>query len=142
MKRYIMALAVLGLAACGGSDSTAPDPGQAAVGSYTLSQVNGTNVPMVYYQNTAGHVDITSGTISLRADHSFTETVNITTVYTSGGSQPTTAVTNGTFSVTGTQVTFTVPAQGTDPAFSYTGAVAAGVVSYTYEGDSFKYQKQ
>ena len=142
MKNLVAAFAfVLALAGCGGGDSTGPSPFDAAVGSYQLTQVNGSTVPMVYYQSTAGTIEVLSGSMSLRSDHSYTQTLTLKATYSDGTSETVPTVENGSFNVTGSQITFTIPASGTDPAFSYTGAVDNGVVTYTYEGDSFRYEK-
>lgn len=136
---------VLVAAACGGGhDVTAPpDPALAAVGTYTLVSVNGEPMPAKYNDYSWGTVKIASGTLALRSDRSFTETLVANTTYTDG-SPPSTqnVIINGTYQVTGTQVTFTLPADVDGPAFSYTGAVGNGAVSYTYDGRSYEYRKQ
>jgi hypothetical protein len=81
--------------------------------------------------------------MALRQDHSFTETRNSRIVYTDGSISPNSAaVDNGTFAVVGSQVTFTIPASGSNSAFSYTGAYSGGVVTYTFDAISYRYQKQ
>lgn len=141
MRKVFLLAGALTLAACGGSDSTAPNPNAAAFGNYSLNQVNGSPPPVTIFSNSAGRIDVTGGSMSLRSDLSFSETRNFRLVYSDGTSESTPAVDNGTFSVTGSQITFTIPASGADPAFSYTGAVSGGVVTYTYNGASYRYQK-
>lgn len=144
MKGVAAILGIAFLAGCGGSgDSTAPvDPSQAAVGNYALTQVNGGPLPATFFQNSAGRVEYTSGSMALRPDLSFTETRNSRIVYTDGTMSPNSAaVDNGTFTVVGSQVTFTIPAQGSSAAFSYTGAFSAGVVTYTFDGIAYRYQR-
>lgn len=144
MKRLLLALSSLAFAACGGGDSTAPqNPNAAAVGNYTLTQVNSAPLPFTYVQNSTGRAEVTSGTMALRSDLSFTETLNRRVIYTNGTVEPINAeVTNGTFAIVGSQVTFTIPANGTDAALSFTGAYSNGVATYTWSGVSYRYQKQ
>lgn len=142
MRAFILCGLLAAMAGCGG-DVTAPNPNAAVVGNYVLSQVNGVTPPMVYFQNGAGRIDILSGSMSLRSDLSYTQTVTDRITYTDGTpTQTLPIVENGTFSVTGTQITFTIPASGSSGALSYTGAASAGVVSYTYANDSYQFRRQ
>jgi len=142
---FLGLLGCLLIAACGGGHGvTAPtDPALAAVGDYQLALVNGQTVPVPYYQDASGTLTITGGTLALRSDRSYTETETMRASFSDGSpSQNQNLMENGTFQVTGTQITFTIPADVNGPALSYTGAVNGGVVSYTYNGDSFEYHKQ
>ena len=142
MKKLIAVVAAaLLVVGCGGGDSTGPDPFNGSLGNYQLTQVNGSTVPMTYYQGTDGTITILNGSMALRSDHSYTQTLNLRADYSDGSSENVPVIENGSFNVTGSQITFTIPASGSDPAFSYTGAVDNGVVSYTYDGDSFRFEK-
>jgi hypothetical protein len=146
MHRFITRLAVITLfattSACGGGDSTAPDPKAAVAGTYTLTQINGGNLPVTVFANTAGRIELTGGSLTLRSDGSYTESLAARTVYTSGAApQTTTDNENGTFTVIGSQITFSIPPSGSSSGLSYTGAVSGGVLTYTYEGNAFRYQK-
>jgi hypothetical protein len=113
--RSVLVLAFV-LAAC--SDATAPDPEAAA-----------------------GRIDVISGALTLRADRSFTEARDIRT--TSGTtSRVDTARDNGGYSVTGTQITFTIPPTGSQAAISYTGAASNSEVAYTWNNVAYRYRKQ
>ncbi|MEP6549658.1 MAG: hypothetical protein ABJB95_00675, partial [Gemmatimonadales bacterium] len=48
---------------------------------------------------------------------------------------------NGTFAVSGGTITFTIPANGASPAVSYAGVAADGVVTYTLNGDTSRFQR-
>jgi hypothetical protein len=136
--RSVLVLAFV-LAAC--SDATAPDPEAAAVGNYVLMSVNGGPLPALIFQNAAGRIDVISGALTLRADRSFTEARDIRT--TSGTtSRVDTARDNGGYSVTGTQITFTIPPTGSQAAISYTGAASNSEVAYTWNNVAYRYRKQ
>jgi hypothetical protein len=142
MKRTFWATAVfvtfMAGAAC--SDSSGPKL-PAEVGTYTLATVNSGGLPAVVFQNSAGRIVILGATMLLREDKSYLETRNYNTVLTTGESSPTTITENGTYGVVGTQITFTIPASGSNAALSYTGAVSDGKLTYTYSGISYQYQK-
>lgn len=143
-KTFVLVGLAIGLVACGGGhDATAPvDPSAAIAGSYTLTKVNGSTLPAIYFQNSAGTITTTGGSLTLRPDHSYIQSVSLTATYTGGSPQPQTVNENGTFAVTGSQITFTVPASAGGSALSYTGAVSGGIVSYTYSNDSYEYRKR
>ena len=129
MKKLLLMVSAFLLVACGGDGPTSPSNNP--VGSYSLSQVNGAALPQTYFQNSVGYVEVVSGTLVLRQDGSYTETRNNRAVYITGGTQSSSVVENGTYSITGTQVTFTIPASGGQSALSYTGAISGGAVTYT-----------
>ncbi len=149
MKRLTSLLFLFAGVACGGSGDkpTAPatpvDPAvAAAVGTYTLTQVNGSALPALYFQNSQERFDFVSGSLVIRANKSYTKTQNLRITYPSGAAPKTSSgVENGTLSITGSQVTFFAPEGGVGAAFSYTGAYASGVVTSTLEGFSFGYTK-
>lgn len=133
MKRPAFALlAFLAAAACSGDKVTEPEdlsaaPTAAAVGSYTLVQVNGINVPYTFFSD-GFDWEIASGTLVLRADRSYTETQ-----MWDGNPE----ITNGTFLVVGSRIVFTVL-----PVAGFPGTVSNGVVTYTLNGLAFQYQRQ
>ena len=144
MNRFlsVAALTLIFAAGCGDGSTEPVDPRAAAAGTYTLASYNSASLPALYFQNSAGRIDVISGSMVLRADGSFTETINLRTTYTSGAAPGNTPIVeNGTFAVTGTQITFTLPPSGSAGGFSWTGAISGNVVSYTYEGDAWRYQK-
>lgn len=79
----------------------------------------------------------------LRADRSYTETVvYVSTMLLSEEVRSTTDVLNGTFTVVGSQITFTYPSGN----FSYTAAISSSVVAYTVDDHgtvyTLRYQRQ
>lgn len=159
MKRRAFAfLAGLAAAGCSGSEITPPpDPAKGAaeaaaaaaaavagaVGSYTLTEVNGAKPPSTIYLDSDYRAEIARGSLVLRADRSYTETlVYVDTALLSGDVRSTTGVVNGTFALAGSQITFIWPSVN----FSYTGAISNGVVAYTVDDHgtvyTLRYQRQ
>jgi hypothetical protein len=139
----VMILACLAVTVGCGGDSTAPqDPVKANAGIYNLQTVNGIPLPATLLNDGSTIVAVTSGTLSLRTDQSYTETLGYRTTYLGVVSNDV-AVENGTFDIVGSTITFTIPAQNGEVAQSYTGAVQGGNLTYTF-GDSFnvKYKRQ
>jgi hypothetical protein len=121
LRGVVAAAAVALLAACG-SDSTGPRNANVA-GTYTLNTVNGASLPYTV-PNTGDNVEIVqAATITLNGDSTYA--VNATG--TLNGSAGTLVTDAGSYSVAGTQVTFTSTAI---PGAHYT-AVASGTGTST-----------
>jgi len=104
--------------------------------------MNGSSLPVVFYTSTSGNAAAISGSAVLRSDGSYQQTLTDSITYsdgTTGGKQ--TAYENGTYSITGSQITFMIPADVNGTALSYSGAVDGTTISYTYNGTSFTYRK-
>jgi hypothetical protein len=129
---------LLPIAACG--DSTGPGE-QRVDGTYNLVQTNGQAPPVTVFQSTAGRIEITGATLVLRSDFSYRETITYRVVPATGAAVTEDVIENGTYTVVGSSITFTVPASAGDPSFSYTGAVSGNTVTYTFEGLSMLYRK-
>jgi hypothetical protein len=134
-----MVISVLG---CGGSDSTAPNPEQAVIGNYLLTQVNGQATPMIYIQDVTGKVEILGGSMALRSDHTYNQTLNVKTTRQDGTTQTSPIFENGTFTANSEHIIFTIPGSGSVPALSYQGDVAGSVVSYKADTDTYRFEKQ
>ena len=141
--RQITALAALVLlAACGDGGTEPVDPRVEAAGIYTLTAVNNAPLPALYDQDPEARIEFTSGTFTLRADGSYTESLTLRVTYTNGDpAQNVPLVENGTFTLVGSSATFSVPASGGKEGYSYTGAIDDGVLSYTAGGYSLRYEK-
>lgn len=86
------------LTACGAS-ATAPIGGTAHPGTFALATLSGSPLPVTVYV-----VDrVSSGTLVLRDDLTYTETFNAT-----GQTGPITLVENGTYTASGSRITFTI----------------------------------
>ena len=124
---------ILPLAACGNEPT---DPTEAAVGTYTLVQFNGSNLPAVTSQDATGRVEAVSGTLTLRSDASFAETINARFTPTSGAVQTTSLNNSGTFTTAGNTVQFR-----TSESVRYSGTLSGNTLEYTAQGFTARYQK-
>jgi ABC-type oligopeptide transport system substrate-binding subunit len=119
-RTAIAAAAIALLSACG-SDSTGPKTAN-VTGTYSLTQVNGASLPYTV-PNTGNDVEVVQdGTITLSADSTYTASAT----GTFDGSGSTLVTDAGTYSVSGTQVTFTSTAI---PGAQYTGSIAGSGTS-------------
>ncbi len=137
MRKFLIFVltSLLPLAACGDGGPT--DPSQSAVGTYTLVQVNGSALPALLGQFAEGGVDVLSGTLTLRGDRTYTETVNVRITPSTGVVQTFPAIEDGTFTVTGSTVQFQ-----TSDGDTYSGTLSGTTLSYNVDGLSATYQKQ
>lgn len=127
------------LVACGDMNSPVT-PVTEASGVFVLIGLNGARLPAPFVDDTSVRIYVTSGMLLLKSDASFEEKIVTVTTYPHGPvGQKDTVITRGTFSVEGTQRTFSVPARGTDSAFSYTAAVNQDVLTCTRGGATYKY---
>ena len=112
------------------------------VGTYALTQVNAKAVPMVYVDDVTGKLEILSGSMTLRSDHTYNQTLSVRSTPPGGASQTSAIPENGTFTANSEQIIFTIPASGGAPALSYSAQVAGSVVTYTYQLDTYRFEKQ
>lgn len=132
----VLAAAVLA-SACGDSTAPAPTP----VGDYRLVDVNATPVPSVIFRNAAGTVEATSGRVTLRADGSYRQALEVRATFFGPPQrvEVESGVEDGTYTVTGTTITFTIGSGSR--AQSYTGTVDRGVLRYVSDGYAFTFQR-
>jgi hypothetical protein len=125
---FVSAVAfVLVAPACGG-DSVV-DPVDAVAGNYDLTTANG-QLPFRFVHNDTT-VDITSGTLALRKGATFQEVLRYhVTPPSPKAPYDTPAITDGTFSLDGSNITFTYVPTGGQP-YSWGGTVGVGTVTYT-----------
>lgn len=141
--RVFGAFLSLAAIACGSSDSTAPEnPYANAAGSYALVSLNGRTLPATVFQDATMRVDITSSILVLRADRTFTETIDGQITQGTSQPQPEHQVHNGTFTLTGTAAAFTVPAVSGFTAFGFSGTLSGGVLTYTDEFATYRYERR
>jgi len=143
MKSLNLALSMvmaMSLAGCGG-DST--EPGTLSyVGTYNLAAVNNGALPALYFPNEPG-LSITGGATTLRADNSFTETVNYSTFFAASGvTELVTVIENGTYTVADSRLTFTIADKSSwRNGLWYTGTVNGDKLSFTWDGNSYLYRR-
>ncbi len=135
----LFALLAVTLSGCGDNPTSSGESD--ITGTYTLATVNATAPPVTVFQSSEGRVEVTSGSMVLRADNSYTETLNLRIIPAAGAPMNESSSENGTYARNGSSVQFTVPASAGEPAFSYQGTVNGGTLSYTIEGTAVVFRK-
>jgi hypothetical protein len=155
-KKLLGLTAVLLLAAC--TDNSLTSPFQSAVGTYQLTVYAGVSVPHTYtiqpgdpnypqYPNGATF-QVVSGQLVLNTDGSFVETNNYVTTPTGGSAESSSFVSQGTWTIQGTNTFFlNAPAQNGVAPRNVQGVIDGNSVSYQEDNgvggfDSFEYVKQ
>jgi ABC-type glycerol-3-phosphate transport system substrate-binding protein len=132
-RSFLVALAGITLAAaCGGDSATGPD---SIVGTYTLQTVNGVATPVTVFQDASGRVEVTGGRVSLNADGTFSDAIDLR--LTSGQTVLTTTETAvGTYVRSGDNITFNVT--GAEP---YRMAISGRTLTQVEEGFTLVYRR-
>jgi hypothetical protein len=136
MRRIAYAVAILALVACGGSSAVAPKPDnvQAEAGTYNLTLVNGSPVPVAVAD--AGATSILSAVETLKADFTYTQTANYVTSITDQPDVFFSKSESGTFDLKNTALTFHPTGAAT-----YQGAVGDGILVFVFSDQQYKYIK-
>lgn len=142
MKQFAAAVGFAIALACNGDGGSEPDRLHEHVGEYALTHIGLNAVPATVFHNSTQRVEVTHGLMVLHEDRSYTETLNLTTTLSGHSPTVSTVVENGTYRTSGTQVTFTIPPQGGNASFSYTGAIGGGAIAYVADGTSFRFRKR
>ena len=143
VRTMIALLAVVAAGACGGDSATGAEDEYARVaGSYTLVALNGRPLPALLVEDATIRIDITSATLVLRANRTFTESLDSQVRLGAGQTQPDRQVHNGTFSLAGATASFTVPAANGFNAFGFTGTINGSVLTYTDELGTYRYERR
>jgi hypothetical protein len=124
--------------ACSSSDSSSP--GASAIGTYNLVSVNGAALPATTQNDATIKTEILSGTFVVNADESFSEARQGRITLNGGAPSPITATQTGTWTVSGTQLSF-VSGTTQNPVV-FTGTYVGGTLTYTSAGATFVYQQQ
>lgn len=143
LARAVLALSLLTLPLIGCDDSTGPDdPAEAAAGTYALREVDGAELPAAFATDAQSSTSLTGGTLLLRADGSFTETLQGRRTFTvTGVTEDVQFVENGTFDIVGQLVTFSVPPSGDFEGVSWDGGIDGRVVTYTLDGHALRFER-
>jgi hypothetical protein len=139
MKPALLAtMCIVALSAC--SSSYGDGPGPTVVGTYSLVTVNGAAVPATTQNDATIKTEILSGTFVVNADETFSESRQGR--ITLGGGTPSliTATQTGTWTSSGTQLSF-VSGTTQNPVI-FTGTYVSGTLTYTSAGSTFVYQQQ
>lgn len=123
------------LSGCGDDGPTTPS----VVGTYTLQQVNGSNVPGVLFEDADLRLEIIGGSLTLTAAKSYSEPITFRfTDKATGDSQTGSETDTGTYSVSGSTIAFT----SSDPDVGrYSGTVSGGTITYSLEGFTATYRR-
>jgi coproporphyrinogen III oxidase len=133
-------LAAFSMIAIASACSSTSGPGATAVGAYNLVSVNGATVPAVTQNDATIKTEILNGSLVLYGDNTFSE-YRWGHVTLSGGTQsPTIATQSGTWSKSGTQLSF-VSGTVQNPV-SFAGTYVAGSLTYASAGTTFVYKQQ
>ena len=128
--RRILATAALALltfaaSACGGDDDPSGPNGSIA-GTYTLRTVNGSPPPVTLLEFQDFKVEVTAASIVMNANNTFSATSTFRET-DAGVVTTSTSVCSGTYSLSGSTVTFTEPdSDNEDCGGSYTGTWSNG----------------
>ena len=134
LRAGTVALAIAVAAAAGCGDIGPTDPYTLVSGPYILHSIDGQLMPFVFLEDEEGTVTITTGSITLRTDRTFSETWTarfdpVEGEPISGGFSE-----QGTYELSGESVVFNLPAiPGRDEA-TVTGYRRGDTLSYTAGG--------
>jgi hypothetical protein len=124
MKLGISLLAALAMGACGGDKSTGTKA--SLPGTYTMKTVNGSTLPVTYYQDASEKDEITSGNLVINSNNTFSETASFR-VTLSGQTSTSSSTCTGTFTQNGNSITFTeAVSSNEDCGGSYVGSWSNG----------------
>ena len=131
--RTLIALVLAAFVPLGGCrDDGITDPVDAAAGSYSLVELNGSALPIQVGQQ----AEVVSGYLTLRRDSSYVAVIN-TQVPSTGPVRIVPVIENGTFSAEGNAVQFR-PSGGR----AYTGTRDANTISYEMGATRATYRKR
>jgi hypothetical protein len=134
----VLALA-LHLPSCG--DDALTDLTETLPGSYSLQTVNGEELPRTISGGSEGELTVLGGTLEVRHDGSFVETLDVEVAAQGGSAATGSWRKEGSWSIVGSAVQFDVDAEEDRPAFSFQGFVAGGALTYTASGVTAVYTR-
>jgi hypothetical protein len=153
-QKLLSLTAVVLLAAC--TDNSITNPINDAAGTYQLTVYAGKTIPANYiiqagdpsytqYPNGATFV-VTGGNLVLSNNGTFIETNNYVTTPTGQAAQNSQFVSSGTWTISGTQVFLTAPAQNGNSARNIQGTLTIDTINYQEDNgaggfDQFEYKR-
>ena len=143
MRRALLVLIPVFAAAClSTADNTLQlDPTDTNVtGAFSLSSINGTPLPVLASVTTTQEFDLTSDTVSLASDGTWTETsVYKVTMLTDNTATTTATVISGTYTLANQQINFVQTSTGGTLTFS--GSVKGTRLTIVFGGSQFLYNR-
>lgn len=139
---YLAAITLACLAVSGCSEGTGPREAMyPAAGTYSLAEYNGAAIPATIVQNEEGRILMTSATMVLREDRSYSETRNIKIILTTGEEATNAQRETGTYTVTGNEIAFTFPGNNEHPSAFYVGTVSGNDLTYVIGEKTYHYKR-
>jgi hypothetical protein len=153
-KRLLSVIAVMAVAAC--TDNSINGPYGNVAGTYQLTVFSGRTVPTTPFGPypagqfselpNGGTIQWTDGTMVLNSNGTFVETNNYVANDNVNGSHSGSFVSNGTYTVSGSNFTLSAPAQNGVPQRFATGTIQFNTINYDEDnGDgttsSYEYQR-
>ena len=137
-RQSMLASALAVFAACGSDDSTGPEETNIE-GAYTLTTINGQQLPVVVEQQGSDRAEVTQGTVTLNADRTFSDVIQLRFTI-SGQVTSETDAANGTWTRTGSTVQFnpTAPAGSTPYSMTWDGDDR---LTQTFQGFTLVYER-
>jgi len=142
MRRIAVLLVPMLVGACLPADDTLKlDPTDPIVtGSFALSSIDGTFLPVVANMSSTQEIDLASDTVSIASDGTWTET-SVYTVTMLADNSKTTTVSNigGTYTIASQQINF-VQTTG-DGSVAFAGSVRGNRLTVLFNGSEFLYNR-
>ena len=134
-RRFIPALAIaLALTAGACTDDKSPTEVSTEVtGTYRLQTVNGQPLPFVLFNSGGFSTSITAQSLTLNNNGSFSQTTTFRDV-TPEGTTTEQLSSTGTYSRSGSTITFNLPATQEDPADSFSGTISGNTITLVDAG--------
>jgi hypothetical protein len=134
--RFIACLLLVVTAACG-SDAPTQPTSASVTGTWRLQTVNGTALPFVAAQIGSDKVELTSDVLTAVQSGSFTRMTQIRV--TQNGQASTQSISDaGSYTLSGTAVTFTFDGDGS----SGTGSISGNTLTVAEDGFAYIYKRQ
>ena len=123
----------------GCTESSGPRQPQ-EVGNYVLAAINGNLLPAVVIDNPGFRGEVVSGIIFVMSDGSYRE-LRSSRITTPSGVSTVQSEMNGTYSISGTAMVFTIPASQTSPAVTYSAQLNSTILTINVDGSAYRYEK-
>lgn len=142
-RRALLAAVLPSVLVIGCDDDDLPtDPIDVVQGTYSLLTVNGDSLPFTVAESEGEELALVSGTLEMRGDLTYTETIEFEIVPAEGEPVPEDPIIeDGTYAVDGSTIEFTVAPTNGEPGFTYEGILEGGTLTYTAQGIVAVYER-